>query len=44
MNIRYYKINVMEENGITIYSDLKINLYNNFLVMAMSHCLHEICE
>ena len=44
MNIRYYKINVMEENGITIYADLKIYLYNNFLVLAMSHCFQEICE
>ena len=44
MNIRYYKINIWEENGIKIFFDIKINLYNNFLVMAFSHCFQEFCD
>ena len=44
MNIRYYQIDIWEENGIKIFFDLKINLYNNILVMAFSHCYDENCD
>ena len=44
MNIRYFYINVWEENGIKFYCDLRLSLFNNFLLMAFSHCDQEICS
>ena len=43
MNIKFYKINIWEENEIKLYYEFKLCLYNNFLVMAFSHCFKEDC-
>jgi hypothetical protein len=44
MNIKYFFINIWEENTIKFFCELKLNLFNNFLVMAFSHCDQEVCE
>ena len=42
MNIRYYFIDIWAK-GIKLFADLKLGLYNNYLIMAFSHCGNEAC-
>ena len=44
INIRYFFINTWEENTIKFYSELRLSLFNNFLLMGFSHCNQEICN
>ena len=44
INIRYFFVNIWEENTIKFFCELRLSLYNNFLVMAFSHCDQEVCE
>ena len=44
MNIRYFFINTWEENRIIFYCELRLSIFNNFLLMGFSHCNQEICE
>ena len=44
LNIRYFSIDIWGENSMKFYSDLRLSLYNNFLVMAFSNCEQEKCE
>ena len=43
MNIRYFFIDIWAER-IIIFGDLKLGLYNNYLVMAFSHCANKTCN
>ena len=44
MNIRYFFINIWEENRIIFYCELRLSLFKNFLLMGFSHCNQEMCE
>ena len=44
MNIRYFFINIWEENTIKFFCELRLSLFNNFIAMAFSNCDQEICE
>ena len=44
INIRYYIIDLWGENTIKFYAELRLSLFNYFLVMAFSHCDQEICD
>ena len=44
MVIRYFFINIWGENSIKFFCDLRLHLYNNFLLMAFSNCEQEVCE
>ena len=44
MNIRYFFINIWQENTIKFFCELRLNLFNNFIVMAFSNCIQEVCE
>ena len=44
MSIRHFYINIWEENNIKFYCELRLCLFNNFLLMAFSYCEGEICE
>ena len=44
MNVRYFFIDIWAK-GIKLFADLKLGIYNNYLVMAFSHCdNNEVCE
>ena len=43
MNIRYFFINLFEDYTIKLYCELRLSLFNNFLVMGFSHCPQETC-
>ena len=44
MIIRYYFINIWKENSIKFFCELRLSMYNNFLVMAFSNCEQKVCE
>ena len=44
MNIRYYFIDIWAKGIKLFFTELKLGLYNNYLVMAFSHCANEVRE
>ena len=44
MNIRYFLVNIWEENNIKFYCELKLNIFKDFLLMAFSNCEEEDCD
>ena len=44
MNARFYIINMYEEKKLKFYANLKLSLFNNFLLIAFSHYGEKICD
>ena len=42
MNVKYYTINIYFENFSKIYGEIKLDVFNGFLLMAYSHCNYQI--
>ena len=39
--IRYYSINLLNENGLSVFKEIRIYNYNNFISFAFSYCNNE---
>ena len=44
INIKYYQINMWENHDQMIFSNIRINLYKQFLCIAYSHCPQSSCS
>ena len=44
MNIRYFYINIWQENRIKFFCELRLSLFNNFIIMTFSNCDQDICN
>ena len=43
MNIRYYSINLWDNNQLKIYQNIKASLYKNFISVVFSNCPQNLC-
>ena len=44
MNIRYFYINIWQYNRIKFFCELRLSLFNNFIIMTFSNCDQDICN
>ena len=44
MNIRYYEIELWNNNEMKLFKEIKTTLYKNFISITFSHCYNISCD